>query len=210
MAGSGGDKQTRQSALDAAAFLIEMGADVCQRNRQLHSAVHVAVLARCYEFVELVLKKCASPSSSSSSPLLLSPSTLSGNRAASQPNIIPPSTSSAAQLSQAQQQQRQQQVQAVVDARGESALHYACRQNDMRMCDLLAAHGFEWTLKSDADKCPHEMCTDDAMRKVLEGRYILYLALNSSLLCVFLFNDKEITMFQQYRKVSGGGANSQP
>ncbi len=60
-------------------------------------------------------------------------------------------------------------INTLVDSNGESPLHAAARGNSYEICELLLLYGFDLNLKSNFDKFPHELCTNEILKKNLLG-----------------------------------------
>lgn len=60
-------------------------------------------------------------------------------------------------------------INTLVDSNGESPLHAAARENNSEICELLLLYGFDLNLKSNFDKFPHELCTNEILKKNLLG-----------------------------------------
>ena len=64
----------------------------------------------------------------------------------------------------------QNETSSFIDANGESPLHAASRENNFDICERFIMYGFDLNVKSNLGKHPHDLCTNEGLKKYLFGR----------------------------------------
>jgi ankyrin repeat protein len=61
-------------------------------------------------------------------------------------------------------------ISTIVDSNCETPLHVAARENNKEICERLLLYGFDLNFKSNYDKFPHELCTNETLKNQLYGK----------------------------------------
>ena len=64
---------------------------------------------------------------------------------------------------------RSESFSSLIDVNGESPLHVAARENNFEACERFLMYGFDLNVKSNSEKYPHELCTNESLKKYLYG-----------------------------------------
>ena len=132
-----------EKQLDIVQYLLKKDSNILEQNSKKQTPLHLVVLNNSLPLAELLLKKLNKKLKS-----------IEENNE-----------------NQLEQQQSDSNLKyfEMYDLAGESPLHYACRNNNAKMCELLVSHGFELNHRSDIDKkLPHELCTDEYLKNSLQ------------------------------------------
>jgi ankyrin repeat protein len=123
-------------------YLLKKDSNILERNSKKQTSLHLAVLNNSLQLAELFLKK------------------LSTKQKSIEEN---------GQNSVQQQSDNNVKYFEIYDSNGESPLHYACRNNNAKICELLITYDFELNRRSDIEnKLPHELCTDNNLKHSLQ------------------------------------------
>ena len=149
--------------VDITKYLINKGADIYDKNASAFhkSPLHLAVEKSFMDTIEIFLNKLTSCQQEPLPPT-------SGKKASS--SSSPPSASNSALYDPVSPAEI---ISSLYDSNGESPLHYAARQNRLDICERLLFHGFDLNVKSSLDKYPHELCSNESLRKYLYEKFQL-------------------------------------
>ena len=141
-------------------YLLSKGADICDKKSSFQkSSLHLAIEKSCMDTVEILLDKL-----NSSKP--------SSDMFYSQPQTSSMLCDTSFSSSSSSISTNNEAISLLVDSNGETPLHYAAQINNLNICERLLMLGFDLNSKSNTDKYPHDMCSNENLKKYLFGKLI--------------------------------------